>query len=240
MSGSANPSSAITPVTPMPNLPAPVMGMPPAVTPMPTAPTYNAPASTMPNVYTTASNLYNQAAAGPNINQFFNPYTSAVTDTTLQGLERQRQMQLNDIGAQAGRANAFGGSRQGVAEALTNEAFARQGAETLANLNQQGFNTALSAAQGQQTMQSGLANQGFGFGNVIGAQQTAQGQAQQQTNQALIDAIKAQYSGFTGSPNAGLASLIAAISGQPNQSTSTQTTKNNPGLLNIIGALASI
>jgi hypothetical protein len=216
------------------------MGMPPAVTPMPTAPTYNAPASTMPNVYTTASNLYNQAAAGPNINQFFNPYTSAVTDTTLQGLERQRQMQLNDIGAQAGRANAFGGSRQGVAEALTNEAFARQGAETLANLNQQGFNTALSAAQGQQTMQSGLANQGFGFGNVIGAQQTAQGQAQQQTNQALIDAIKAQYSGFTGSPNAGLASLIAAISGQPNQSTSTQTTKNNPGLLNIIGALASI
>ena len=240
MSGSANPSGAVTPVTPMPNLPAPVMGMPPAVTPMPTAPTYGAPASTMPNVYTTASNLYNQAAAGPNINQFFNPYSGMVTATTLQDLERQRQMQLNDIGAQAGRANAFGGSRQGVAEALTNEAFARQGANTFANLNQQGFNTALSAAQGQQTAQSSLAGQGFGFGNVIGAQQTAQGQAQQQTNQALIDAIKAQYIGFTGSPNAGLASLISAISGQPNQSTSTQTTKNNPGLLNIIGALAAL
>jgi len=216
------------------------MGMPPAVTPMPTTPTYAAPASTGPNVYTTASNLYNQAAAGPNINQFFNPYTSAVTDTTMQGLERQRQMQLNDIGAQATRAGAFGGSRHGVAEALTNQGFAEQGANTFANLNQQGFNTALNAAQNQQNIQSNLAGQGFGFGNVIGAQQTAQGQAQQQTNQALIDAIKAQYGGFTGSPNAGLASLIAAISGQPNQYTQTQTTQNKPGLLNIIGGLAAL
>ena len=241
MSGSANPSGAVTPVAPMPNLPAPVMGMPPAVTPMPTAPTYGAPASTMPNVYTTASNLYNQAAAGPNINQFFNPYTSAVTDTTMQGLERQRQMQLNDIGAQASRAGAFGGSRHGVAEALTNQGFAEQGASTLANLNQQGFNTALNAAQAQQTAQSGLAGQGFGFGNIIGAQQTAQGQAQQQTNQALIDAIKAQYSGFTGQPTNAMSGLINALNAAGmGQNTSTQTTKNNPGLLNIIGALAAL
>jgi hypothetical protein len=236
MSGSANPSGAVTPVTPMPKLPAPIA----PITTAPVSPTYGVQPATGTNVYTTASNLYNQAAAGPNINQFMNPYTSAVTNTTMQDLERQRQMQLNDIGAQASRAGAFGGSRHGVAEALTNQGFAQQGANTFANLNQQGFNTALSAAQGQQGIQSSLAGQGFGFGNTIGAQQTAQGQAQQQTNQALIDAIKAQYSGFTGSPNAGLASLIAAISGQPNQSTQTQTTQNKPGLLNIIGGLAAL
>ena len=216
MAGSANPIGAVTPVTPT----APVVGS---------------------NVYNTASNLYNQAAAGPNINQFMNPYTSAVTATTMQDLERQRQMQMNDIGAQATRANAFGGSRQGVAEALTNEAFARQGANTFANLNQQGFNTALSAAQGQQGIQSGLAGQGFGFGQSIGAQQTAQGQAQQQTNQALIEAIKAQYGGFTGQPNASMSGLINALNAAGmGQGTTTQTQKSNPGLLNILGALAGL
>jgi hypothetical protein len=234
-------SGAVTPVTPMPNLPAPVTGMQPAVTPMPTSPTATPASSAMPNVYTTASNLYNQAAAGPNINQFFNPYTSAVTDTTMQGLERQRQMQLNDIGAQATRAGAFGGSRHGVAEALTNQGFAEQGASTLANLNQQGFNTALNAAQNQQTAQSSLAGQGFGFGRAIGADQTAQGTAQRDINQSLIDAIKAQYSGFTGQPTNAMSGLIAALNAAGmGQGTKTQTTKNNPGLLNIIGALASL
>ena len=239
MAGSANPSGTVQPA---------FGGYTPAPTSMPTFPTgatpVVAPAGTggqMPNVYNTASNLYNQAAAGPNIGQFMNPYTSAVTATTMQDLERQRQMQMNDIGAQATRANAFGGSRQGVAEALTNEAFARQGANTFANLNQQGFNTALNAAQGQQGIQSGLAGQGFGFGQSIGAQQAAQGQAQQQTNQALIDAIKAQYGGFTGQPNASMSGLINALNAAGmGQGTTTQTQKSNPGLLNILGALAGL
>jgi len=152
MAGSANPAGVVQPTG------AGMTGF------NPTAPTgYTQPAAmptatptggTAPNVYNTASNLYNQAAAGPNINQFMNPYTSAVTNTTMQDLERQRQMQMNDIGAQATRANAFGGSRHGVAEALTNQGFAQQGANTFANLNQQGFNTALTAAQNQQNVQS--------------------------------------------------------------------------------------
>lgn len=216
MAGSANPSGAVTPVTPT----APIVGS---------------------NVYGTASNLYNQAAAGPNINQFMNPYTGMVTATTMQDLERQRQMQLNDIGAQASRAGAFGGSRHGVAEALTNQGFAQQGANTFANLNQQGFNTALAAAQGQQGIQSNLAGQGFGFGNTIGAQQWQQGQAQQTLNQALIDAIKAQYAGFTGAPNAAVSNLFGVAGNVgAGQGTTTGTTKNNPGLLNIAGALMAL
>lgn len=251
MAGSANPSGATIPATNAlsvapPTATTPATGAPAVTTPAvipaaTTAPAVTPASSAMPNVYTTASNLYNQAAAGPNINQFMNPYTSAVTDTTLQGLERQRQMQMNDIGAQASRANAFGGSRHGVAEALTNQGFAEQGANTLANLNQQGFNTALNAAQNQQNIQSSLAGQGFGFGNTIGAQQTAQGQAQQQTNQALIDAIKAQYGGFTGQPNDALQGLINAISGAGlGQGTTTQTNTSNPGVGNIIAGLLGL
>ena len=95
------------------------------------------------------------AMQGPNIGQFMNPYTQQVTQNTLADLERQRQMQMNTMGAQASSAGAFGGSRHGVAEALTNEGFARQGAQAFGNLQQQGFNTALQAAQNQQQLQMG-------------------------------------------------------------------------------------
>lgn len=67
-----------------------------------------------------------------------------------------------------------------------------------ANMQQQGFNTALNAAQNQQGIQSNLAGQGFGFAQNIADRQAQQGAIQQALNQALIDASKAQYGGFTG------------------------------------------
>lgn len=94
--------------------------------------------------------------------QYINPYTQQVIDTSMADLERQRQMQQNQIGAQASQAGAFGGSRQGVAEALTNEAFARQGGQMAAGLRQAGFQQAQQMA-GQDIasrMQAALANQG--------------------------------------------------------------------------------
>lgn len=191
------------------------------------------------NAYATSSNLYNQAAQGPNIGQFMNPYTGMVTGQAMQDLERQRQMQTNDIGAAATRANAFGGSRHGVAEALTNQAFAQQGANTFANLQQQGFNTALGAAQNQQGINANLANMGFGFGQQIGQQQWQQGQAGQALNQALINAVKGQYSGFTGAPAASLGLPMAAV-GAGNMGQQTQTQTQNPGLAGWLGLLAGI
>lgn len=192
------------------------------------------------NVAQTSSNLFNQAAAGPNIGQFMNPYTGMVTGQALQDLNRQRQMATNDIGAAATRAGAFGGSRHGVAEALTNQGFAQQGANLFGNLQQQGFNTALNAAQNQQNIQSGLAGQGFGFGQAINQQQWQQGAAQQALNQALIDAAKGQYSGFTGAPAAGLGALTSALGMSPAPTSTTQTTSSKPGLLGVLTGLGTI
>tara|TARA_A100000171_G_scaffold915_1_gene1106 strand:+ start:118 stop:978 length:861 start_codon:yes stop_codon:yes gene_type:complete len=87
------------------------------------------------------------AAAAPNISQFFNPFQSYVTDE----ITRQAQMATNKLGAQAVGSGAFGGARQGIAEAEIERA-------RLANIGQaqaQGFQTALGAAQQQQAMQSG-------------------------------------------------------------------------------------
>lgn len=84
------------------------------------------------------------------VQKYMNPYQEGVINTTMAGLERQRQMQqLNDLNA-ATRAKAFGGSRQGVAEALTNEAAQRTAASTLANLQSQGFSQAQTIALQQE------------------------------------------------------------------------------------------
>lgn len=191
-----------------------------------------------PNIYQTSANLFNQAAAGPNIGQFYNPYTTDVIDQSMADLERQRQTQINATGAAASRAGAFGGSRHGVAEAQTNLGFGQQGAQMASGLRQQGFNTALQAAQQNQQNQSALAGQGFGFGQAINNQQAAQGAQVQAMNQALIDAARGQYGGFTGAPANSLQMILNALSSMPNQSTTKET--QNPGLFGILGALAGI
>ncbi len=185
------------------------------------------------NVMQTSSNLFNQAAAGPNIGQFMNPFTSAVTQRTMGDIGSAQQQAMNQLGAQATQAGAFGGSRHGVAEALTNQGFIKQMGDTAANLNMQGFNTALGAAQNQQGIQSGLAGQGFGFGQQIGQQQMQQGQLAQALNQALIDASKGQYAGFTGAPMQSLQMPLAAV-GAANMGQQTQTQTAKPGLFDFL------
>lgn len=182
------------------------------------------------NVYQQAAGQYGQAVAGPNIAQFMNPYTSEVIGRTGMDMARQAQMAQNTLGAEATRAGAFGGSRQGVAQGTMLGDYGRAFGDIAAQQRQQGFNTALSAAQAQQGIQSGLAGQGFGFGQQIGATQAQEGQRQQGMNQALIDAAKGQFGGFTGAPQDALSTYLAALGGsQTGQQTQTSTQK--PGLL---------
>ena len=224
----------------------------------------------------TPESVASQTAYGGMAN-YTNPYTQQVVNTSMAELERQRQMQMGALGAQATTAKAFGGSRQGVAEALTNEGFARQGGQLSSQLYNQGFQTALGASQtditnamraqeanqlararaaefaqesalraemanqqnallaAQQSMQAAgqlgdLSSVGFGFGQQIGATQAGQGQIQQAMNQALIDAAKGQYGGFTGAPTDALSTYLAALGGV-DMGQQTQTSTQKPGLL---------
>lgn len=185
------------------------------------------------SVYDMSANLFGQAAAGPNIGQFMNPFTQEVIDRTGADMMRQTAMQQNALGAQAGAARAFGGSRHGVAQGTMLGDAMRAFGDTAAGLRQSGFNTALQAAQNQQGIQSGLASQGFGFGQAIGQQQAGQGAQQQAMMQALIDAARGQYAGFTGAPAQSLTLPLAAL-GASNMGQSTQTTTQRPGLLNFL------
>lgn len=186
-----------------------------------------------PNVFQQAAGAYGQALQGPNIAQFANPFQQQVINNTLGDIGTAQQMAQRQMGAQATQARAFGGSRHGVADALTNQGFIKQAADTSANLNMQGFNTALGAAQNQQNTLSNLAQQGFGFGQQLNQQQMQQGQQQQAMMQALIDAAKAQYGGFTGAPTQALQLPMAAL-GAANMGQQTQTTGRKLGLFDYL------
>ena len=114
-----------------------------------------------------------QAAAGPNISQFYNPYQSYVLDE----INRQAAQQQNQLSAQAVQAGAFGGGREGVQQAELQRATQ----QNIGQAQQQGFNTALQAAQQQQQV-------GLGAGQALlgaGAQQQAM---QQGDIQSLLQA----------------------------------------------------
>jgi hypothetical protein len=84
------------------------------------------------------------------ISQYMNPYTQSVTDTTLADLDRARQAAITQGQGSATLAGAYGGSRHGVADSLTNQDYLNTAASTLANLNSQGFDTAAGLLQNDQ------------------------------------------------------------------------------------------
>lgn len=85
---------------------------------------------------------YQPQAISERISAYQNPYETAVVETALKDIERSRQMAQVQGATAAARAGAFGGSRQGVAEAETNRAALDQAARTAAQLRSAGFETA--------------------------------------------------------------------------------------------------
>ncbi len=141
-----------------------------------------------------------------NLAAYQDPYTQQVVDAALGDLERSRQLAQQRTSAQAIAANAFGGSRQGVAEAETNRAFADQAARTAAGLRSQGFTQAANLAQAD-------------LGRSLQAQQANQAQDLATTQQAL--ALSGQF---------GLANQDAALRAQlANQGVDVSTGQFNVG-----------
>ena len=96
-----------------------------------------------------------------NIQAYMNPYTQAVTQQSLSDLERSRQLEQQRTAAQATASKAFGGSRQGVAEAETNRAYGENAARLLAQQNAAGYEAAQRASEADlaRSMQAQQLNQ---------------------------------------------------------------------------------
>ena len=158
----------------------------------------------------------NLGLTGPgSISSYMNPYTESVRKNALADLESARQAAIQQTGERATAARAFGGSRQGVAESLTNLGFAKQAANLGTTLNEQAFNQAV-ALQGQDIARrsaADIANQQAGLqgaqlrlggasqlGNLAAQQQALRlggaqavmgaGGARQALDQQQMDAIR--------------------------------------------------
>jgi len=118
--------------------------------------------------------------------QYYNPFEQQVVDTSLNDLEQARQRAIQQTGQQAMASRAFGGSRHGVAEALTSGEYGRQAGSMLANLRNQGYQQALNLAQQQQMRNQSAGLQGAQFRLSAANQLGQMGQAQ--TSADLIGA----------------------------------------------------
>ena len=183
-----------------------------------------------------AFNTYsNPAAAAANM---MNPYQQQVVDATIRDVGNAAQMGLNQIGAQAQGAGAFGGSRQGIAEAEALKGFNQQALDQVSRLNQQGYQQSINNAFNAATGLQNVGNQAFNMGNTLQQNQMAQGAMQQQMMQNLINMGRRQYAGFTGQPQQNLNTMLSTVSAQPQLS--GQERAFQPGLFNYLQFAAGL
>jgi hypothetical protein len=158
------------------------------------------------------------------------------------------QAQAAQFGQQTGLQAQGMNQQTALQAALANQAAQAQAAQfgQQTGLQAQGMNqqATLQAALANQSAQAqaaqrrlaaagqlgNLSQQAFNMGQSINQQQQQFGTMQQAINQALIDAARGQYGGFTGSPTQSLSTLLGALGGA-NMGQQTETETQRPGVL---------
>jgi len=186
--------------------------------------------------------------AGSNMGQYMNPYTNQVIGNLARDTGRAMEMGSNQLGAQASSAGAFGGSRHGIAQGQMMGDTLRGFQTQAGQLRQSGYQNAQQMAQqdvqnrmaanqqrlGAANQLAGLGMQGFNMGQQMSNQSFQQGLAQQAVNQALIDAAKQQYAGFTGAPAQSLQYTTTALGATPTPQSQTQAVSKSPGVFDYL------
>ena len=186
--------------------------------------------------------------AGTNLSAYMNPFTQNVINSAMQGIDVQRQQALNQVGDQALKTGAFGGSRQGISEGVTNAGAAMQAGNLASQLQMQNYNQAVQnatndinrnfQAQGLN-QQAGLSGAGLNLsaanalGNLASQGQNAflqgsaaalAGQESAQRNaQAQIDARRQAYQEAQQFPLQQLQIPLQALGATPYGQTNPQT-----------------
>ena len=122
--------------------------------------------------------------AGTKLDPYMNPYTENVINTSLQDIERARQMQVLQNNSNATMAGAYGGDRAALVNAESNRASQDVAARTVADLRDRGFNAAadLYGQDADRSMQAQQANQTADIQTVRDAM--ALGQDSERMNQS--------------------------------------------------------
>ena len=140
------------------------------------------------------------------LQQFMNPYQQSVIDESLAEINRQGQLQEQQVAAGAVQAGAFGGARHGVQEAELQRGLTERRNQITASLNQQNYQQAMGAFDAQRRREiaggqalgqlaptfGALAGQFGQLGQMqagLGMQQAQLGGAQQQMGTQDVDLL---------------------------------------------------
>jgi hypothetical protein len=188
---------------------------------------------------------------------YMNPYTTEVIDAQQADVLRGANIGLDQLGAQAQQAKAFGGSRHGIAMSELGRGVGEIMGQQAAGLRQANFAQAQEAARqdqlanqaidiqgaGHRLASAGqlgnLSNLGFGMGQTVNQNLAQQGAMQQALQQAVFDASAQKYKEYTGHPVAGLGYLTQALNATPLSTPQTQTLTKQPGLFDYLTLAAS-
>jgi hypothetical protein len=188
-------------------------------------------AAGQPGAYTPAS--------GNVVQQYMTPYLQASLDPQLAAARRQSEIQAQQLQSQYGKAGAYGGSRQGVAEAELQRGLL----DRMADITGRGYNEAFTQAQGQfnteQARQMAAAQQASRLGlDVLGAQR-AGGAEQRGIEQSGIAADLAQFEFERDYPQRQVQFMQSLLDGLPLETQAYNYTSTSP-LQNIAGGSADI
>jgi len=122
----------------------------------------------------TGTNVTANQLGTTNLSPYMNPYTTAVIDAQQADVLRGANIGLDQLGAQAQNAKAFGGSRHGVAMSEMGRGVADMMGQQAAGLRQAGFQNAQQMAQQDiaTNLQAQLANQQTGMQSALANQAT--------------------------------------------------------------------
>jgi len=113
-------------------------------------------------------------ASGDVLQQYMTPYLQGALQPQYDAANRQALISAQNLQSQYGKAGAYGGSRQGIAEAELQRGLL----DRMSGITGQGYQNAFTAAQ-----------------NQFNAEQDRQMDAQQRTNQYGFDVLDAQQAG---------------------------------------------
>ena len=195
-------------------------------------------------------NLISGGGAGtPQLSQYMNQYDQGVIDKVGQDYAKALEIGSRNVGSSARAANAFGGSRHGVQEALSDDLNTQNYLGTVAGLRQAGFNQAADRMSGDlnRSLQGQIAQGNLGLGqgqlNLAGAGQQAAlqdtarraaygdaqalqqiGLLQQANNQRQLDFDYGQFKEQQTHPERILALRQSILRGLPYNRQTTKTT----------------
>ena len=217
----------------------------PGQTTAPLTPLQNAGINTVANTVGSTQPVYNAAISQeqnlPGATQsLMSPYLSNVENAAVSDIQRQGAISGENLASGAVGQGAFGGTRYGVEQGLLDSETQRNIGQTIAGIQSQGWNQAMTQAQGQAAEEGALATQGQTAALTgAGAAMTAGG-VQQTQQQAQDAAALQQWQQQQNWPYQQLAIQQGALAGTPYGTTTSSTQpyaqNSTANLLGNIGA----